>query len=288
MTQKHAYLIMAHNNFYCLEKLICLLDDNRNDIYLHIDKKVKNFDFDKFNSICKNASLLYPRQRINVQWGTQSQVSTEMLLFKTAHHNGPYSYYHLISGSDLPLKTQDEIHQFFANKTASYMFYQEVPSIWDYHRVSRYHNVFGTKGNIPNRLNSYLAVLQEKFGIDRLKKRNIQVKRGSNWTSISHDAVGVLLNYSSEIMRFTRFSVCADELYKQSLLLSKKYHNIQNDDLRLIDWSTGGNHPHTFTIDDFERLIHSDKLFARKFDESVDKQIIDRIFDYIKQLERHV
>ena len=46
--QKHAYLIMSHNDFYILEKLLRLLDDRRNDIYVHIDKKVKNFDFKYF------------------------------------------------------------------------------------------------------------------------------------------------------------------------------------------------------------------------------------------------
>lgn len=44
--KKHAYLIMAHNNFYILEKLLRLLDDSRNDIYVHIDKKVSEFDFE--------------------------------------------------------------------------------------------------------------------------------------------------------------------------------------------------------------------------------------------------
>ena len=30
---KHAYLIIAHNEFKILEKLVHLLDDSRNDIY---------------------------------------------------------------------------------------------------------------------------------------------------------------------------------------------------------------------------------------------------------------
>ncbi|SCN26461.1 hypothetical protein N3C_2841 [Clostridium sp. N3C] len=50
---KHAYLIIAHNNFYILEELIKLLDDTRSDIYIHIDKKVKNFNFYKFKEIPK-------------------------------------------------------------------------------------------------------------------------------------------------------------------------------------------------------------------------------------------
>ena len=35
---------MAHNTFNVLEYLLKDLDDERNDIYLHIDKKVKNID----------------------------------------------------------------------------------------------------------------------------------------------------------------------------------------------------------------------------------------------------
>lgn len=36
---KHAYCIMAHGNWEQLQMLITALDDERNDIFLHIDKK---------------------------------------------------------------------------------------------------------------------------------------------------------------------------------------------------------------------------------------------------------
>lgn len=39
---KHAYLIMAHTQFQQVAKLVSLIDDSENDIYLHIDKKVQN------------------------------------------------------------------------------------------------------------------------------------------------------------------------------------------------------------------------------------------------------
>ena len=37
--KKHAMLIMAHNQFEILEKLLIMLDHERNDIYIHIDRK---------------------------------------------------------------------------------------------------------------------------------------------------------------------------------------------------------------------------------------------------------
>ena len=51
---KHAFLIIAHNEYPILEVLLSMLDDERNDIYLHIDKravglyqKIKGFKIKK-------------------------------------------------------------------------------------------------------------------------------------------------------------------------------------------------------------------------------------------------
>lgn len=41
---KHAYLLMIHENSLVLNRLIRLIDDNWNDIYIHIDKNAKNID----------------------------------------------------------------------------------------------------------------------------------------------------------------------------------------------------------------------------------------------------
>lgn len=52
----------------------------------------------------------------------------------------------------------------------------------------------------------------------------------------------------------------------------------ENNNLRLIDWTRGGHgHPHVFTAEDYDMLVSSDQLFARKFDENTDRQIIDSL-----------
>jgi hypothetical protein len=38
---KHAYLIIAHNEFKVLKKLVEALDDERSDIFIHWDKKLR-------------------------------------------------------------------------------------------------------------------------------------------------------------------------------------------------------------------------------------------------------
>lgn len=295
--KKHAYLIMAHNNFYCLEKLLMLLDDARNDIFLHIDAKVKNFDFAKFQSLCTRANVIYPKKRINVQWGTQSQVKTEMLLFETASACGPYHYYHLISGADLPLKTQEEIHTFFQDKTGCFITTCESLTNHDYQRISRYHGIFGQNKPWSKQLNGYCEEIQERLGVDRIRyMRHMTIKRGANWVSLPHCAVELLVAERAFIRKFTKHSLCADEMYKHIILMNAKRPNImiceEQSSLRLVDWKRGrGNHPYTFRADDFSVLVSSDRLFARKFDEKVDKLIVDMIFQHImhkQQAERRI
>ena len=100
---KHAYLIMVHNDIYILEKLLSLIDNEYNDIYLHIDKKTKNIDLDELKNICKKSDL-YIVKRKNVKWSSYSQIECELLLLDEALKNNKYSYYHLLSGVDLVIK----------------------------------------------------------------------------------------------------------------------------------------------------------------------------------------
>ena len=281
---KHAYLIMAHNNFYILEKLIKLLDDSRNDIFIHIDKKVKNFDFEYFASLTEHSIVIFTKKRINVRWGANSQVKTEINLFETARKFNPdgYEYYHLISGVDLPLKTQDYIHHFFRNKDENYIYYKDDISLFDKQRISRF------RINIQNKkLKEYFYILQAKLNIDRTKKSKYEIKKGYNWASLTSDAIKLILKNKKDIYRFTSYSLCADEMYKQMIL---HYYNAKiyrdtygnTSDMRCVDWQRGnGNNPYVFKSEDFDMLVESDKLFARKFDTETDKEIIDKIYNYI-------
>lgn len=134
---KHAYLIIAHDNVDILNVLLHLLDDKRNDIYLHIDKK-SSIDLDKiYRPTISNFYLL--SNRINVKWGDFSQIRVEISLLKEAIGNSHYSYYHLLSGVDLPIKSQNYIHDFFdKNQGLEFIDYSQEPSENYIKRVSKY------------------------------------------------------------------------------------------------------------------------------------------------------
>ena len=109
MHGKHAYLIMTHADEYLLQVLISMLDDKRNDIYIHADSKWTNFAQEKFTT--QHAGLYILSHRLDGRWGDISLMYIEYELYRTAYARGGYDYYHLLSGSDLPIKSQDYIHQ---------------------------------------------------------------------------------------------------------------------------------------------------------------------------------
>ena len=90
---KHAYLIMAHGNFRILQALLTMLDDERNDIQVHIDKKVGVFIPTAFFECVKHAKLYFVK-RINVSWGGYNQLRAELLLLKEAVKT-EHAYYNL-------------------------------------------------------------------------------------------------------------------------------------------------------------------------------------------------
>lgn len=49
--------------------------------------------------------------------------------------------------------------------------------------------------------------------------------------------------------------------------------------MREIDWNRGN--PYVFRTEDFEILMNSPCMFARKFDEKTDREIIERIYEKI-------
>ena len=281
---KHAYLILAHNNYYCLEKLLRLIDDARNDIYIHVDSKSKDFRAERIKKTVKKSSLYFTR-RINVGWGEYSMIRAEMILFQEAY-KGEYAYYHLISGADLPIKTQDEIHAFFSKNRGKQFICcakEDIIRQKDIHSRFRYYY-------FPFDKNSYLLRIQRKLGCIRPSSQ-ITCGFGSQWVSLTHEAVGYLLSKKKWIKRTFGFSSCGDEVYKQTLLQNSQFNDSLYPDpfsterrtsfnMREILWNEG-SHPHVFTVGDYQHLIESECLFARKFDDTIDRIIIDMVFEHV-------
>ena len=135
---RHAWLIIAHNEFGILQKLVSMLDDERSDFYVHIDKKVAVLP----ELHVEKGRLTFLQKRINVSWGTVSQIRTELLLLDTALKNGPYAHYHILSGTHLPLRPVGELLDYYDSHAQ-----EEIMRFWKYPAVGTGSTTYtGSKG----------------------------------------------------------------------------------------------------------------------------------------------
>ena len=293
----HAYLIIAHTNWRQLQKLVTLIDDERNDIYIHIDKKS---NISGLHLSTRFSKLVFV-DRKNVYWGDVSLINIELTLFLTAFVGGGktgYSYYHLLSGLDLPLHNQDYIHQFF-EQHAGKEFIGFGKKNWDVRNRVYCHNFFmhymrydvDPVRCILKILRIALNKLQVGLNFNVQKNRDVCFRYGANWVSVTHNFVTELLKLKDEILTMYKYSYCPDEIYKQTFAFNSQFRDKVFDledefhgCMREIDWNRGC--PYIWhTDDDYNYLSQSYRLFARKFDYNKYPKIVDRLIEKISNEE---
>ena len=285
---RHAYLIICHNNFKILQMLLSTIDDDRNDIYIHVDKKAVDVPFEDIRGAVCHSPLTFI-ERVSVNWGGYSQINVELALLSEATKT-PHAYYHLISGVDFPLKSQADIHQFFDdNAGKEYIAFDRCEERMEEYkdRIRYYHWLQDKIGRnsgklvaIMYRLENASLRIQSMLKVDRLKYCPYEIKKGAQWFSITHNLATYLLAQKN-IKKYFGKSLCTDELVVQTLAYASPYRdNIAGNNLRLIDWCRGK--PYTFTSDDYSQLMESDRFFARKFDENVDLNIVEMLLEHVK------
>ncbi|MBQ7053147.1 MAG: hypothetical protein IJN79_10140 [Clostridia bacterium] len=290
--KRHAYLIIAHHHFDMLKNLIRALDSEHADFYIHINRSVRDLDeADILSAAKKSRARIFRRYRIT--WGADTQIRCELYLMEQAAKER-YDYYHLLSGVDIPLKTGSEIEAFFEAQDKSFLEVKQEKDLGaTLDRVRRYaffQPLIGRQKAGRGKLYALLDQLayesdklQRMLKIDRTKNAPFAYCRGGNWFSITHALLAYILTQRPVIRKYFYHSVTADELFVQSVAMASPLRDeIIRDNLRLVDWTRtehGGCSPHTFTSEDEEMLVSCrDKLFARKFDPAIDREIIERMY----------
>lgn len=85
-------------------------------------------------------------------------------------------------------------------------------------------------------------------------------------SAISNDLLGRLTD-----------STCGEEVFFQTIFLNSPFKNqVVNDNLRYTDWSVHCP-PKVLTVEDYDKIINSHKLFCRKIDSIVSKNLICKL-----------
>ena len=265
------------------------LDDPRNDIFIHIDKKANFTAFDWLKEGVEFSSVFFIKQR-NVKWAAYSGIICEIDLLKAATGREQYDYYHLLSGSDLVIKTQDEIHRFFDQNCGKEFVAFDARQMEDQYleRVRYYYffqDVYGRNRKNIFMLGLYafdkiLLSIQKRIRINRIKACDMEFQKGANWFSITHDFAAYVIQQEKWIKKTFQYSLSGDELFLQTILINSGFRERlcepkrleDNLNMRLIDWTRGK--PYIWRKEDFHILINSTMFYARKIDPNIDNEII--------------
>lgn len=296
---KHASLIIAHGNWKQLNVLLSQLDDYDNDMYIHIDAKVKNAPINEIKEKIKK-SKVYIIQKYKVYWGSFELVKTEIELLKIATKKN-YDYYHLFSGADMLIKSKEYIKDFFEqNKGLEFAHFDTDERLKKdkelYRRTACYHFFTNYRKRYKLKaLNNFFTFLERcslaiqiLLGVNRTKKYNFRIKYGSQWFSITNELAKYIISKEDKINQVFNKTKCADELFVQTIIYNSKFKEKLYDknfddsclaNMRLIDIKNRGKDgsPYTWQIQDYNEINESKCLFARKFDMNKDKLIVEKI-----------
>lgn len=296
---RHAILITTHDNVEISKNLLSLYDDKNIDFYFLIDKKAKSYNEEVLKDICKKSNVYFV-PKINIYWGSFSQIQAEYILLENAVKKS-YDYYHLISGCDIPLYTKNEFFDFFEqNKGKEFVEYSpkeiaEKKKVQD--RVKYYYAFMESvreKSAIKRKpktfLREFFLKLQKLLKIDRTKGKEFQY--GSNWFDITDDFAKYVLKNKPWVIKHFKKTCCADELFLQTLLFNSPFYsnnyyclNEKNRILqrnRYTDWTRG--QPYTFKKEDYNEIINiKESLFIRKFNYKNDAEIVNKLFDWLRK-----
>lgn len=290
---KQAFLIIAHHKPHLLTELLSALDDIRNDIFLHIDLKAKELDW---NLSVKKARL-YIIPSMSVNWGGYSQVECEYRLLKAALQEGRHDYYHLLTGATYPIKSQDYINNYLEKHYGTeYVGFDEKK---DYSFRVKYKHLFcengkisGIEGKVKFKLRDYYIKFQRTIGVNKFKKFNLVCKKGCAYWSITQAFAQYVVDHELLVKKMLSYSISGDEIFVQTLLYNsgfrdrtKSLTDEYDGCMREFAWEHITKCPdpaHNFHFEDMNYLLNSDKWFALKF-EGADG--MDMIAELKKKLE---
>lgn len=274
-----------------LRFLITTLCKNTDSLILiHVDQKSELLPFwDEFSNFTQ---VQFIQNRINVLWGSYSQIEATLELLKTAQDYN-YKYFTLLSGDDIPLQNISKFHHYLEENAYEYLDLDKNPDCKIEPRIKfKYDNAFFNKHRTPQeqRRCKWQRKLF-KLGFKRNDLKSLpKLYKGSQWFTLSHHAINYIFQYlelhPNYIIPF-KTSLCGDELFFHTILFNselftqiKTKNRMSESYIRYIDWDNGPDFPRTLSEVDFDQMKASGMFFARKLQYDTPLEILKHNFDF--------
>jgi len=214
---KIAVLLVVHKNENQANRLIEHLSKDF-DIYVHVDKRCS------LKILKKNNVYVYKKYK--VCWGSFNQIATTLYLLQKAYYNG-YERYLLISGQDLPIKSNNQIELFFENNNKEYISFTKVSAQGGWPIMNRLTKYYPNQIYFLNKektFYNFLYRIQKKIfcRLNKMKTRKLEYDfyGGSNWINFTHACVSKIfefLNKNRNYIKRYKWTSCADEIFFQTI-----------------------------------------------------------------------
>lgn len=249
-------------------------------VFVHIDKK---------SSIVESDIISIPNVHIvkkyKVNWGGYNHVKAMLLLLEMSINDDYYDYYHWVTGQDVPISPHC-----FDNRLDYGYSYLEVNKLprpgWCDGGLIRYQiygffDILNAKNKWQSKILNYLERFQKKIHFIRPFRDYRNIYEGSGYFSLFIEDAKLLLTEAPKWEKFYRHTFCGEESIVQTVLMnSNRKMFIVNNSLRYIEWNAPWNAPmppRVLTMDDYNRIIQSKSLFARKVDTYISCELLDRL-----------
>lgn len=282
-----AFLILAHRAPAQLGRLVRRLLSERTSVHVHIDRRTSPQVHGAMVDALPMDRRVVRLERIRTPWSTWGPVEATLRgLRSILDAPSPPGHIALLSGQDYPLRPASAIVDFLAaHEGASFIPTWPMPSrLYDrdggMYRVRHWHTAIGRRRVMMPVPRRYPAGLRP-FG-------------GSAFVVLDRETARAALAFTDahpDVARFHRHVWAADEHYLPTILENAPEHGtLLNEHLWHIEWPPPpAKHPKVYRVHDFPRLAaaasrssHAGgasraKLFARKFDQEIDADVLDRI-----------
>ena len=268
---KIAYLILVHRLPEQFKRLFKAIYHPDNHYLIHLDKKAGVEVSENVRKFLFGFDNVHFLKSGNVVWGGYSMIQAELNGMRyLLEINKKWDFFINLSGQDHPLKSQEIIRNFLTkNKRNNYI------------KVA---NQAMARPETMNRIDNYFVESGSGFSGVPYKRaflKNAVSYIGGQWMILTRQCCEFICN-SGESIRFEEFyknTLIADESFFQTVLMNTSFDGrIVNDDKRAIIWIPDGDiklRPKTFTQYDIDFLLSGSNLFARKFDDHVDANIVN-------------
>lgn len=281
---KFAYLILAHNNFIQLVRLVHQLNCEQVSIFIHIDEKCE-IDADHLKgglSDCNNVFILDNKK--NITRKDFGIAETTVKLISTCLQQDYYEYISIISGQDLPLVSNNDITNYLEkNKGSEFLKHMELPAEnnWYDNEGLERHEYYSAIDELGLNACGQMADAQKIENHKRSFSGGLKLYRGSGWFTITHSCARYVIEFFSkrtELVSFFRYTYASEEILFPTIIMNSPFkENVVNNNLRYIDWKSGHQYPKILMRENVDIVINSGKLWTGKFDTKIDGTVLDQL-----------